>query len=82
MEVSGPQRESATLPPGNNHCSHWTGGRVGTRAVLEGLETNLWPPLESESRIFQPVAESLHRQRYPESQSACKGSLNCGLVNI
>jgi hypothetical protein len=64
MEVSGQLHAPAALPPGEEG-THWIGGWVGPRAVLDAVvkRKNPSPPRESNPRI--PIVQ-LVAQRYTE----------------
>jgi hypothetical protein len=57
MEVSGQLHDPAALPP----STHWTGGWVGPRAVLDAVVKRKIPSPRQESNprtpIVQPVAQ-------------------------
>jgi hypothetical protein len=61
MEVSGQLHAPATLPPEKEPVTHWIGGWVGLRAVLDGVVKRKIPSPRRESNprtpIVQPVAQ-------------------------
>jgi hypothetical protein len=57
MEVSGQLHAQAALPTGKEPVSHWIGGWVGCRAVLDVVMKSSKPLLGLESPIIQPVAQ-------------------------
>jgi len=38
MEANGKLRALAAFLPGKNLASHWIGGRVGPRVIMDGFE--------------------------------------------
>jgi hypothetical protein len=51
MEVSGQLHAPATLPPGRALGTHWIGGWVGPRAILDEVVKRKIPSLHQESSI-------------------------------
>jgi hypothetical protein len=61
MEVSGQFHAPPALPPGRDSGTHWIGGWVGPRAVLDAVVKRKIPSPRRESNprtpIVQPVAQ-------------------------
>jgi hypothetical protein len=62
MEVSDQLNNRAALPPGKEPlCTHWIGGLVGPRAVLDAVVKRKIPSPRRQSNprttIIQPVAQ-------------------------
>jgi hypothetical protein len=61
MEVSGQLHAPAALPPGKASETHWIGGCVGPRAVLDAVVKRKIPSPRRESNpgtpIVQPIAQ-------------------------
>jgi hypothetical protein len=89
MEVSGQVHGPAALPPGNAPGTHWIGGWVGPRAILDAVVKRKIPNPRRESNpttpIIQPVAQrytdwaitALHTRVYPKISGLAAWRGNC-----
>jgi hypothetical protein len=65
MEVSGQLHEQAALPPAKAPDTHWIGGWVGPRAVLEVVVKRKIPSPRQESNPRTPIVQ-LVAHRYTD----------------
>jgi hypothetical protein len=60
MEVSGQLYDPAALPPGKEPPrTHWTGGWVGPRAVLDAVVKRKIPSSRQESNPRTPIVQTV-----------------------
>jgi hypothetical protein len=57
MEVSGQLHALAALPPGKDPGTHWIGGWVGPRAVLDPVVKRKIPNPSRESNPRTPIVQ-------------------------
>jgi hypothetical protein len=66
MEIRGQIHTSLLYPQGNNPSTYWTGGYMGSRAILNVLKKEKFlAPAGIRTQIVQSVSQLLYQMHYP-----------------